>query len=95
MAYGASAWHTTTDHKPKRLAKCLATTQSKCLRIVAGAYRATPVHCLETELAVPPLDLCLNKRAASFENQLCAMQKDKLLAAWIQTVSGVSVGWTC
>ncbi len=80
IAYGASAWHTpSTNNEPKGLAKSLLTTQSQCLRTVAGAYRATPIHCLETEIAVPPLDLYLNKRLVDFEQRLEATGKGELI----------------
>ena len=67
IAYGASAYHTPADPKrqvPRGIAKQLTTTQSSCLRVVTGAYRATQVRSLETEAWVPPLDLYLNKRVA-------------------------------
>ena len=37
---------------------------------MAGAYKSTPIRCLETETWVPPLDLYLNKRYADFEHRL-------------------------
>ena len=56
IAYGAGVWHhPTTDQRVKGIARKLATTQSQCLRVVAGAYRATPVRFLEAETATPPL----------------------------------------
>jgi hypothetical protein len=71
IAYGASAFHTPSrNNKPKGIAQDLATAQSRCLRVVAGAYRATPVRSLETETFVPPIDLYLNKRLADFEERL-------------------------
>ena len=64
---------------PRGIAKQLSTTQSSCLRVVAGAYRATPVRSLETETWVPPLDLYLNKRLADFEARLANTGKMDLL----------------
>jgi hypothetical protein len=62
IAYRAGVWHyPTTDQRVKGIARNLATTQSQCLRVVAGTYRATPVRFLETETATLPLDLYLNK----------------------------------
>src|SRR5690606_28328691 len=40
------------------------------LRVVTGAYKATPVRVLETEAWVPPLDLYLNKRLLDFEKRV-------------------------
>jgi hypothetical protein len=44
--------------------------QNKCLRIVTGAYRATPIHSLETETFTLPIDLYLDSRLATFQKQL-------------------------
>ena len=74
IAYGASSFHTPTGagkaSKPTGPAKQLAKAQNRSLRIVAGAYKSTPIRCLETETWVPPLDLYLNKRLADFEARL-------------------------
>jgi hypothetical protein len=72
MAYGASAFHkpALAEGPPRGIAKQLATEQSACLRVVAGAYRATPVRSLETETLTPPLDIYLNKGLADFEARL-------------------------
>jgi hypothetical protein len=48
-------------------ARSLAREQNKCLRVVAGAFRAIPVRNLETETFIPPIDLYLNVRLADFE----------------------------
>lgn len=48
----------------------LGRAQNKSLRIVAGAFKSTPIRNLETETWVPPLDLYLNKRLADFELRL-------------------------
>jgi len=66
IAYGASSFHTPTPPggNPRGPA------QSRSLRVVTGAYKATPIHVLETEAWVPPLDLYLNKRLADFEARI-------------------------
>jgi hypothetical protein len=88
LAYGASAWHTPSkEGEPQGPAKQLLTAQSHCLRIAAGAYRATPVHCLETEVAVPPLDLYLDQRKAGYERALRISDKAKLVSEWNSTIS--------
>jgi len=82
IAYGASAYHTPADpirQAPRGIAKPLTTIQSSCLRVVAGAYRATPIRSLETETQVPPLDLYLNKRVAEFETRLAQTGAEGLL----------------
>jgi hypothetical protein len=69
ILYGAGVWHDIRE-KPAKVAKSLAVEQSKCLRIVAGAYRATPIRALEWELGVPPLDLECSRQAALFEARI-------------------------
>ena len=78
MAYGAAVWHQ-TGPRPTGPARELQASQNECLRIVSGAYRATPIRHLETETAIPPLDLYLSFRAAAFETRIAASGKVKLL----------------
>ena len=56
IAYGASSFYTPTivGGRPKGIAKGLVTAQNRSLRIVAGAYKATPIRHLETETYTPP-----------------------------------------
>lgn len=71
IAYGASAWHTySREAKAKGLASRLLAEQSRCLRVVAGAYKATPIPLLEVETGCPPLDVYLDERLAAFEQRL-------------------------
>jgi len=72
IAYGAPVFHTFTREgkKPGGIARDLHREQSRCLRTVAGAYKATAARTLETETFVPTLDLYLNSRAAQFESRL-------------------------
>jgi hypothetical protein len=72
LAYGASSFHKPTPigGQPQGIARDLQKAQSRSLRVVAGAYKATPIRSLEAETWVPPLDLYLNKRLADFENRL-------------------------
>ena len=81
IAYGAGVWHHPTTDRVKGIARKLATTQSQCLRVITGAYRATPVRFLETETATPPLDLYLNKWVADFEQRLERTGKGELIQA--------------
>jgi hypothetical protein len=73
MAYGAAAWHTPAkgpNGKVQGVAAKLERIQNKCLRVVAGAYRATPIRSLEVETCTPPLDLYLDSRLATFQKRL-------------------------
>ena len=81
IAYSAGIWHHPTEQKIQGIARNLATTQSQCLRIVCGAYCATPVRFLEAETATPPLDLYLNKWVADFERRLERTGKGNLIRA--------------
>jgi hypothetical protein len=59
MAYGTAIWHQSTKpaSKPKGLAAKLRIEQNQGLQTVLGAFRATPVRQLETELYVLLLDI--------------------------------------
>ena len=72
IADGASSFHAPTPvgGKPRGIAASLSKAQNRSIRIVAGAYKATPMRSLETETWVPPLDLYLNKRLADFERRI-------------------------
>jgi hypothetical protein len=81
MAHRAAVYHDPAgpDGKPRGIAKALGTLQSKCLRVVTGAYKATPVRNLETESFVPPIDLYLNKRRADFISRMEATGKARIV----------------
>ena len=70
LAYGAGVWHTPGRDSAQGLAAKLQLTQNKCLRVVAEAYKATPIRALEIETYTPPLDLYLDERLAAFRDQL-------------------------
>ncbi|KAL2116079.1 hypothetical protein VTJ04DRAFT_10334 [Mycothermus thermophilus] len=72
IAYGASSFHAPTPPggRPQGISQSLSRAQNRNLRVVTGAYRATPTYTLETEAWVPPLDLYLNKRLADFEKRI-------------------------
>ena len=72
LAYGASAFYTPSENPTGITAKLLI-EQTKSLRTILGAYKATPVRLLETEAAVPPLDLYFRKRVEDFEIRLAQL----------------------
>jgi hypothetical protein len=80
ITYGAGVWHHPSTQRVKGIARKLATTQSQCLCIVAGAYRATPIRLLEVETATPPLDLYLDKRVVEFEQWLESTSKSRIIS---------------
>ncbi|CAJ2505086.1 Uu.00g124800.m01.CDS01 [Anthostomella pinea] len=71
IAFGATAWHTPSEsNQAQGLAKKMLTTQAACLRVVAGAFKATLRHLLETETGCPLLDAYLDMRVAVFEGRM-------------------------
>jgi hypothetical protein len=77
LAYGSAVWHAPPTSEPrarqksapKGVAAKLAGVQNKCLRVIAGAYKATPVAALEAETYTPPLDLYLDTKLAKFRQR--------------------------
>ena len=72
MTYGAIAWHqpTADGRKATRgITPKLEVIQNKCLRVISGAFRATPVRALETLTFTPPLDLALSARVAAYRER--------------------------
>jgi hypothetical protein len=65
----------------KKPSKLLTPTQNGCLRIVSGAYKAIPARYFESEMAVPPFDLYLNKWIADFKHRIEASGMSQLLRA--------------
>jgi hypothetical protein len=72
IAYAAPVWHKPPKHatKARGPALKLQAYQNQSLRIITGAYKATPIRQLETEAFIPPLDLWLNGRLAQFQARL-------------------------
>lgn len=72
LSYGATAWHTPTPlgGTPRGIVRGLQATQAQCLRVVTGAYKATPTRNVESESWVPPIDLYLSRWVARTEQRL-------------------------
>jgi hypothetical protein len=60
--------------------------QNECLRVVARAYRATPIQTLEVETHVLPMDLYLNSRLATFLNRLVNSEAGRLIEKACSTI---------
>src|SRR3982074_1384771 len=89
LAYGAVVWHTPakeTNLGPRGLANKLQTIQNKCLRIVAGVYKATPTQSLEVETYTPLLDLYLDSRLAAFRERLSSSGIGSLIQQACSTI---------
>jgi hypothetical protein len=72
MTYGALAWHQpTTDSRRLTggITPKLEIIQNKCLRVITGAFRATPIRSLETLTFTAPLDLYLSARIAVYRKK--------------------------
>lgn len=71
MTYGALAWHQARgDGLDRVLAGSIAPLRNRCLRVIAGAYRATPVSTLEAEAYILPLSLYLDALASRATQRL-------------------------
>lgn len=68
MAYACHIWHQPTlpQECPCGPGVKLELIQRQCLCIISGGFRATPIHALETNTNVPPLDLTLTVRTAAY-----------------------------
>src|SRR5271165_1265816 len=88
MGYRAAIWHSPTkpNRKPQRLAAKLQLLQNKCLRVVAGVYKATPTRNLEVEIYTPLIDLYLDSRLAAFQSQLAHTEADKIIQKACSTI---------
>ncbi|EAQ88920.1 hypothetical protein CHGG_05539 [Chaetomium globosum CBS 148.51] len=83
--YRSPPYSTTNTHPyrgrgpPRGAAKELAKIQSECLRVVAGAYKATQIRSLETETYCPPIGLYLNRRLLAFEDRVRISEEARLI----------------
>jgi len=64
-AFGSAVWYHPEGGKEakKKTTERLKVIQNKCLRVVAGAYKATHTMALEAETFIPPPDLFLKRLA--------------------------------
>lgn len=62
ITYAAATWHTPIGLRDSKRThvRNLAIIQNRCLRRVAGAYKATGIEPLEAEVGVPPMQLTLD-----------------------------------
>ncbi len=49
------------------------------MRTVTGAYRATPISTLEVEAHIPPIDLYLDSRLATFQTRLAGSKVEQFI----------------
>jgi hypothetical protein len=91
LAYAAPNWHNMGD-RLKKFSKTLTPVQNKCLRIVSGAYKIIPTRYLESEIAVPSLDLYFNKWVADFKNRIKLSGTMRLLRAAGARATELAIG---
>ena len=90
MTYGSTVWHTPTEAggKIKFAENKLSVVQNKCLRKIAGAYKATPVHSLEAETYVTPISLHLEQLQAKARYRLRHSGQANLVTKICKRVAG-------
>ena len=81
LSYAVGIWYS-----PLRKASnisSLMTFQNKCLRLIGGAFKATPVYLLESELFLLPLDIYFKFRTACFLTSI----QNSFLREFLSTIS--------
>ena len=64
ITYGAEAWFEPETSRQNKVVQAISKVQASGMRVVAGAFRATPVQELETETFTSLLDIyCSELRA--------------------------------
>ncbi len=64
----------------------LQEAENRCLRIVAGAYKATPIRSLLAEVGVPPLPLHMDGKQARFRMRPAKSGTEKVIGEGMQKV---------
>lgn len=82
MTSGSAAWHSPAEvGKTSQAAESkMAVMQNKCLRMVAGALKATPAKALEAETHEAPLSLHLNCLQAKARARMMATGQSHVIA---------------
>jgi hypothetical protein len=74
LTYAAHIWPNPVEGRYQRraLLRLACRVHNRCLRLVNGAFRATPTTSLETLAYVPPLDLYLTGRLVAYRRRAAA-----------------------
>ena len=81
MTYGSTIWHTPKDvKKSKTSTSKLSIMQNKCLRTIAGAFKAMPIPVLEAETYIAPIDIHLDHLQAKARYRLRVGGQAKFIA---------------
>lgn len=97
MTYWSAVWRAPAELKdsPKTIESRLSVVQKKCLRMVSGAHKATPIQALEAETYVFPISLHLNQPQAKSRYRMRSVVQTRLFtkackitAAKLENTSG-------
>ena len=80
MTYGSPVLYTPKNTKKSSSTEKLAVLQSKCLRTIAGAFKATPIPVLEAETFITPIDIHLDQLQAKARYRLHIGGQSKFIA---------------
>ena len=72
ITYGSTVWYAPAGTKDarKNMAGKFEVTQYRCSRIVAGAYKATPIEVLQAETMMPRMQVHLDQLQAKARSRL-------------------------
>ena len=80
MTYGSSVWYTPKEVKKSNLTDKLAILQNQCLRMIAGAFKATPISVLEAETFIATIDIHLDQLQAKARYRLRDTGQSRFIA---------------
>jgi hypothetical protein len=81
MVFGHAVWHDPDKKSPSYAShqQQLKVIQNKCLRVVTGAYKATPTQVLEAEAGIPPIEIYLNQLQAQTRKRLSDSNQTRII----------------
>ena len=97
--YGSAVWHMPKDATNKKLktsTKKPTVMRNRCLRTVAGAFKATPIPVLEAETFIAPIDYDLDQLQAKAMHRPRAGNQAKVLTMGRKAIANKprGKGWT-
>lgn len=77
IIYGSAIWHalSRTKDAKKNITEKLAIIQNRCLKVVAGAYKATLIEVLHAKTMIPPMQEHLNLLQAKTHMRLRSVEQ--------------------
>jgi hypothetical protein len=87
ITYGAEVWFEPEVAKHSKVAQAISKVQASGMRVVAGAFRATPIRELETETFTPPLDIYCNELKARHIRRTYASQAGTFIQEQYRMIS--------